>query len=67
MLDSTWSKVFEHFRDKVSSEFEEPTVCELEFELTEVPHLRGTSAFEGETLMAFWVRKVRKTLDFPNT
>ena len=57
MLDLTWSKAIEHFLDKVSSEFEEPTVCELEFKLTEVPQLRGTSAFEGEILMAFVGKK----------
>ena len=65
MLDSTWSKVFERFLDKVSSEFKEPTVCELEFELTEVPRLRGTSALEGETLMAYVSKKSEKDLGFP--
>ena len=65
MLDSTWSKAFECFRDKVSSEFEEPTVCELELELTEVPRLRGTSAFVGEILMAFVGKKSERDLGFP--
>ena len=30
-LDLTWSKVIERFLDEISSEFEEPIVCELEF------------------------------------
>ena len=51
--------------DKVSSEFEEPTVCELEFKLTEVPRLRGTSAFVGEILMAFVGKKSERDLGFP--
>ena len=32
MLDLSWSEGIERFLDEVSSEFEEPTVCELEFE-----------------------------------
>ena len=55
----------EHFLDEVSSEFKEPTVCELEFELTEVPRLRGTSAFVGEILMAFVGKKSERDLGFP--
>ena len=55
----------ERFFDEVSSEFEEPTVCELEFELTEIPRLRGTSAFVGEILMAFVGKKSEKDLGFP--
>ena len=57
MLDPTWSLAMEHFLDEVSSELEEPTVFELEFELTEVPRLRGTTAFVGKILMAFVGKK----------
>ena len=64
-LDLTWSEAIEHFLDEVSSEFKEPTVCELEFELTEVPRLRGTSAFVGEILMAFVGKKSERDLGFP--
>ena len=57
-LDLTWSEVIERFLDKVCSEFEEPTVCELEFKLTEVPRLKGTSALIDEILMAFVGKKI---------
>ena len=64
MLDLTWSEAIEHFLDEVSSEFKEPTVCEL-FELTEVPRLRGTFASMGETLMAFLGKESERDFGFP--
>ena len=63
-LDPTWSKALERFLDKVSLEFEELTVCELEFELNVVPRLRGSTAFDGEILMVFVGKKSEKDLGF---
>ena len=64
MIDLTRSEAIEHFLDKVSSEFKEPTVCEL-LKLTEIPRLRGTFALLGEILMVFVGKESEIDCRFP--
>ena len=57
--------MYECFLDKVSSKFEEPTVCEIVFIMTEDPQLSGSSALEGVTLMEFMGKKSENDLGLP--